>query len=160
MSEMANPLVALRKFQAALNENPVDPSQLDLGYLMMYDEPSIGRKRFSYAKIVDGIVQVVAIFGLADDLDGIPCYNLGYAVNESLRGRGLALEAINRGLNDLKEKLGLANMKTFYIEAIVDKTNLASVKVAEKFFSTRGKMTQERISGTRSLHFKRLITIQ
>ncbi len=91
MSIMADPMIALLSLQDVLkNGPPVDPRELDDGYAKMYDEPN-GGKRFSYAKILGREVQVVAIFGLENPIDGVVCYNVGYAVNENHRGRALAV---------------------------------------------------------------------
>lgn len=89
MPEIADPMIALRSVQDNLNNGlSVDPRELDEGYLKMYDEPN-GGKRYSYLKIIDGIVQALAIFGLESPIDGVECYSVGYAVNEKYRRRGL-----------------------------------------------------------------------
>lgn len=161
MSLMANPMVILTNFQQALNSGPsIDPRKLNEGYLSLYDEPNVGRKRYSFIKVVDGEVQVLAIFGLEDPINGVECYSVGYAVNEKYRGRGLAVEAVNKGLAGLVKVLNQRNIDSFLMEAVIDKTNTPSIKVAEKLFSAPGVPVMETESETPSWHFRRLITLR
>jgi RimJ/RimL family protein N-acetyltransferase len=160
MSLMADPMIALLGLQQALSSSPpVDPADLDEGYIKMYDEPN-GGKRYSYAKIIDGEVQAVSIFGLEDPIGGVDCYNVGYAVNENHRGCGLAIEAVNKGIEDLKKRFSLTKMERFYVEAVIDATNSYSIEVAEKLFPGPGEAIMEKYTGSRALQFKRLIVIQ
>lgn len=160
MSLMADPMVVLRNFQQQLNTgDPIDPRLLEESYLKMYDEPNGGR-RYSYAKIIDGEAQALSIFGLENPIGGLQCYSIGYAVSERHRGRGLAVEAVNRGLVDLEQKLGVAGTDRFYLEAVINVTNRPSIKVSEKLFSDPGEQIIETYSGERALRFKRLIIIK
>lgn len=157
---MADPIIPLHEMQKALDNGEfIVPSDLEQGYLSMYDEVPSG-KRYSYAKIVNNEVQVVAILGEEDRLNGIECYSVGYAVNEKHRGRNLSIEAVNRGLQDLIRILKhTTTIKRFYLEALVATTNFSSIKIAEKLFSSNGELTVDTESGTRSLFFHKLINI-
>lgn len=160
MTSMADPMIALLKFQQAMeNGPPLDPRKLEGSYLKMYDEPN-GGKRYSYAKIVDGDVQAVSIFGLVDPVDGVGCYSIGYAVNKPYRGRGLAVEAVNKGIQDLKKRFSLTNIERFYIEAVIDITNSHSIRIAEQLFYSPGVSIQELESGQPALLFRRLIIVR
>lgn len=86
--------------------------------------------------------------------------SVGYAVNESYRRRGLAIAAINKGIEDLKKIFSATKIKNFYVDAVIDQTNLSSIKVAEKIFSGSGEVIIETYSKRPLLHFKKLITIQ
>lgn len=159
MSLMANPMDALRMLQKLVDSGPpIDSSSLDEGYLKMYDEPD-GRKRFSYAKIIDGEIQVLVTFGQEEPYRGVPRYSVNYAVNESHRGRGLAVEAVNKGIEELKKEFSQIKMKGFYIEAIIDVTNTHSIKVAKTLFPRPGVETEDSGSGTPSLLFFKLIVL-
>ena len=98
------------------------------------------------------MVQVLATFKQENLIDGVETYNLNYAVNENNRGAGLANEAIKIGLTELKK-----HMKSFYIEAIVEKENIASIKVAKKIFPNPGVEMTDEFSGMPSLFFFTLI---
>jgi RimJ/RimL family protein N-acetyltransferase len=159
---MANPMDALVATQEALrNGASFDPPELDdEGYAKVYDEPFSGGKRYSYIKVISGEVQAVAIFGLDDPLDGVECYSVGYAVSENHRGRGLAVEAVNKGIANLIQRFSLTSMKRFYVEAVVSVTNSHSIKVAEKLFPGSRENIIERCTGEPALHFKRLVVLR
>lgn len=137
----------------------MDSYVVDAGYVMFYDEPFEGGKRFSFGKIINSEVQAMSIFGLEDPINGEICYNVGYAVSEFHRGRGLALEIINKGLEHLKNELNRTGLKRFYLEAVIDKNNIHSIKVAEKLFSIKGSPIIEGFTNTPAIHFARLIVI-
>jgi RimJ/RimL family protein N-acetyltransferase len=129
---------------------------LDSNFKTRYDQYPIGH-RYIFAKIVDGEAQAIAIFGLDEPIDGVDCYSLGYAVSEKHRRRGLAAEVINKGIEEMKKTLTTAAVKSFYVEAVIDVANTASVRFAEKFFSSSGLRVIERESGRTALQFKRLV---
>lgn len=157
MSLMADPIIILKSLQQALNDGmPLEQSEIEADYKFFYDEPNGGR-RFSFAKIINREAQSLAIFGLENPLNGLICYNVGYAVNERHRGHGLALEAVNFGLERLKTTLKSEGVSQFYLEAIIDKNNLHSINITNKLFLSPGVPTIDGESGTPSLHFKRLI---
>ena len=161
MSLMADPMIALLSLQQAVGagDPTVNPHDIGEGYVMLYDEPN-GGKRFSYAKIIHREVQALSIFGLADPIDGVPCFSVGYAVNENHRGRGLAVEAVNKGIKELQMGFGRTKMKSFYVEAVIDETNVYSIKVAEKIFSSPSVATKDHYTGTPAVYFKKLIAIR
>ncbi len=157
---MADPMIPLLSFQQKLDSGAsVDSSLIIEDYLTMYDEPGEGRRRYSYAKIIGKEIQTLAIFGLENSVDGIVCYNVGYAVKENHRGRGLAVEAINKGIEDLKKKFSLQGIKNFYLEAVVGVNNKHSIQVAEKIFLKPGVLILESESNTPSLLFRKLISV-
>ena len=161
MSSMADPLIALLSLQQAVTAGDplVNPQAIGEGYVMMYDEPN-GGKRFSYAKIINREVQALSIFGLVDPIDGVPCFSVGYAVNENHRGHGLAVEAVNKGIKEMTTGFSRTRMRSFYVEAMIDETNIHSIKVSEKLFPGPGVRTNEHETGTPSLYFKKLIAIR
>ncbi|MFN3697731.1 MAG: GNAT family N-acetyltransferase [Pseudobdellovibrio sp.] len=143
----------IRSLQAAIDNNmPFNFVELDLNYKMIYDEPN-GRSRFWYAKIVSGKVQALSTFGFEEGPDnGTDRYSVNYAVSESCRGRGLAVEAVNIGINDLRKRL-----KHFYVEALIEKTNVHSIEVAKKLFPDFGVPTINEVSAKPALLFYKLI---
>lgn len=154
-------MIVLNSLQQALNDGmPVIPSELDAGYKMFYDEPFLGGRRFSFAKIVDGEAHTLSIFGLESPIDGVIYYNVGYAVKESLRGKGLAIEAVNTGIEKLKNELGREQVDKFYVEAVINITNHHSINVAKKLFLNDGIAMKEGTTETPALYFRKLITIR
>lgn len=160
MSLMEGPIALLLDIQKALDSGvTVDPRELDHGYKMIYDEPKVGLRRYSFVKIVEGEAQALSIFGLEIPINEITCYNVSYAVKENHRGRGLAVEAVNRGFEKLKIEMTKANLKSFYVEAVIDRNNLQSLKVASKLFSSPALPIEDGESGIPAFHFKKLVTI-
>lgn len=159
MSLMPDLMYALNSLQEEIKLGmPVNPCELDKEYKMIFDEP-LGRHRFSYAKIIKGEVQALSVFGAVEPIDSIACFNIGYAVNLKYRGRGLGVEAVNKGIEELRNGLRRAKFKSFYIEAVIDVTNIPSLKVAEKLFPELGKAIKDHGTGTPCLHFTKLIVI-
>lgn len=56
---MPDPMDVLLSLQNGMS---VDPSELDTGYRMFYDEPFVGGKRYTFAKIINGEAQAMSIF--------------------------------------------------------------------------------------------------
>jgi len=158
MSKMANPMEALHKFQQHLNVAPIDPSDLEDGYLKLHDCVPSG-KRFSCVKIVDGEVQALAIFGEEYPYRGVERFSVGYAVSENHRRRGLAVEAVNRGIEELKKEVSRANKKSFYVEALIDVTNTNSIGVAKKLFLGTGTPKEDDETGNPALLFYKQIIL-
>ena len=143
----------LRSLQSAIdNCMPFSFVQLQSDYKMIYDEPS-GKRRFWYAKIVNGEVRALSTFGLEDGTyNQTDRYSVNYAVTENYRGHGLAIEAVNIGIEDLRKRL-----KRFYVEALIEETNVSSVAVAKKLFSGIGTATIDEVSRKPALFFYKLI---
>jgi hypothetical protein len=159
MESMANPMNALLEIQEALNsQTPFDVPELGGGYKTWPNEYENG-KTHSFAKIINGEIQALAIFGLVNPVNGIECWSLGYAVSENYRRRGLAVEAVKKGLEELKKIFSRASLKSFYIEGVIDIENDPSIKLAEKIFSSTGRKIIDEESGRRALLFEKLIVI-
>ena len=157
MMLMADPMIVLLKLQEAVDLNgPIDSSLFKGDYVFFEDGPN-GGKRYSYSKVVGREVHALSIFGLSESIAKIACYSVGYAVKESQRGRGLALEAVNWGIEDLKSKFFSMGIKEFYIEALVAQSNIHSIEVANKLFSSPGIEATDSFSGTPSFYFKKLV---
>lgn len=158
MSSMADPMMALLSFQEALNTGMV-VKRLDAHYVERCDE-IFGGIRYSYARVINGEVQALATFGPEEPINDIECYSVNYVVSDKYRGRGLSVEAVNKGIEELKKEFSLTKMQRFYVEAIIDIANDHSIKIAEKLFSDSGELIIETYSGKPALQFKRLFDLQ
>lgn len=157
MSSMPNPMEVLLSLQESLNVGmPTNPCYLDPNYKMIFDEPN-GGKRYSYSKIIDNEVQAMSIFGLVEPIDGIVCFSVGYAVSQRSRGQGLAVEAVNKGIEEMKHGLRRNGLEKFYVEAVIDATNVHSIAVAKKLFSSSGDPMRDSFTKIPALYFKKLI---
>ena len=157
MPSMPDIMKALTSLQREYDRGmPAKTCALNQEYKVFYDHPK-GVKRLSYAKIVGNRIQVVAIFALADPIGSTPCFNIGYAVTPNNRGRNLAAEAVAVGIEELKHGLRRTGQGCFYVEAVIDASNLASLRVAEKVFPLPGTQITDDESGLPALHFMKLI---
>ena len=159
MPLMPDLMNALTSLQLELDRGGliVNPCALDLQYKMIFDQPN-GEGRFTYAKVIDGEVLALANFVLAEPIDGVPCFNVGYAVKPNHRGQGLGVEAVSVGIEELKNGFGQTHRgKSFYVEAIVEVSNQLSIKVAERLFSGSGEPIIDAPSGKPALHFKKIV---
>ncbi|MBK7889295.1 MAG: GNAT family N-acetyltransferase [Bdellovibrionales bacterium] len=143
MSPTLNHMDGLLSLQQALNSG-LRVNKLDADYIEHLDEIPSGR-RYCYAKVVAGEVQALATFGQEESINSVDCYSLNYAVSEKYRRRGLAVEIVNRGLEELKKHLRKSK-KSFYVDAIVEMTNTPSIEVAKKTIS------RKRLAATRFFH--------
>lgn len=159
MTLLPNPMNALRSLQKELRRGiKLTPCKLDANYKMIYDEPN-GEKRFSYTKIFADEIQALSIFVIAEPINNIPCFNIGYAVKENRRGSGLGVEAVEKGIEELQNGFRPTPVQKFYLEAIVDVTNKPSIKVAESLFPAPGKEILDHYTGKPALHFQKLVVI-
>ena len=159
MKPMADPMTALLSYQKDIEGRSIDPQVLKDDYLQLFDETPGGRKRYINVKIVGTEVQALSIFVLDDPINSIATYNVGYAVSEIHRKRGLAVEVVNKGFDRLRKELSLTNLERFYVEAIVEVTNIASLKTARKLFSGPGRPMIDFESGRQALHFLKLFNL-
>lgn len=157
MSLIADTLEAFYDFQKALQMG-MEVIQLNEGYIFRYDEYS-GRKRYSYAKRVNGEVQALATFGQEDPINGVDCYSVNYSVGKKHRRRGLAVEVVNTGIEELRKEFSRLKIKCFYVDAMIAETNINSIKVAKKLFPRPGIPKSDLFSGTPSLYFNKLIEL-
>lgn len=156
MADMANPMDALLSYQQALRAGmPFDLNDLDADAYWKRNGEVAGATRFDYVKIIDGEVQALAMFVEEEPHNGTARYSIAYAVSETHRGRGLAVEAINKGIEDLKEKYSRVRVKSFYVEALIDQTNTPSIKVAKQVLSESGFATPDSETDTPALLFYR-----
>jgi GNAT superfamily N-acetyltransferase len=101
---------------------------------VLLDHPN-GRTRFTYAQIRARKVEAIAIFVLAEPLEGLPCFQSGYAVVEPVRRQGVGGRVLRQAIEELAHGLGRTPMKEFYVEAIAGTENEASNKLARRLIS-------------------------
>lgn len=92
-----------------------------------------------------------------EHIDGIPCFQVGYAVPEAYRSRGWAIQILEQGLDELSNGLAQHGVKKFYVEAVVGTPNLASFGVAKRVLSTEPVSTTDSVSGEPAYAFTKLV---
>lgn len=158
MPDIVNPMDALVGLQSALDESSVVMRKCDVhsDLRVLVDNP-LGKLRLTYARIVSGKVQSIALFTPAEPIDGIPCFGLGYAVVESMRGHGLAKRTVSNAIDELRNGLKRNDIKEFYVEAIVSTSNVASNSLARRLLSDAPSTGTDAFSGEPILQYAKLI---
>jgi hypothetical protein len=148
MPSITDPMNALLGLQEALGDPTVNlrPCELHPELQVILDHPN-GKPRITYARIRGDQVEAIAIFALAEPVQGIPCFGLGYAVIEPLRHRGLASATVRAALEELTHGLRRAGRLPFYVDAVVARTNLASNKLAMRLISESPEAGTDALSG-------------
>lgn len=154
---MTDPLQALVSLQAEIRKGmPTHPTEKYPSVRVVVDERN-GRARYTYARIEHGRVKAMAMFVSTDKIDGIGSFQVGYAVPETYRGRGWAIEILKQGLDELSNGLARHGAKQFYVQAVVGTSNLASIGVATRLLSETPVSTTDSVSGEPALAFTRLV---
>jgi GNAT superfamily N-acetyltransferase len=80
-------------------------------------------------------VQAIALFGLTEPIQGVPCFQIGCAVAESMRGQGIGAKLLQQAIEELRHGLSRTPMKEFYLEAIVSTANVASNRMVKRLIA-------------------------
>jgi hypothetical protein len=154
---MTDPYQALVSFQQALLLGSVDlrPGELDPKLFVHADRPN-GAMRLTYVRLEGLSVTALVSVVHAEPLEGLPCFQIGYAVAELYRKQGRAIEAVEGALLELQHGLARAGISAFYVEAVIDTDNEASQRVARKTLSAAPDPVTDGPSGWAALHYLRI----
>ncbi|HHX8492594.1 TPA: hypothetical protein ACVO3B_004439 [Vibrio diabolicus] len=103
--------------------------------------------RFTYARLNGLKVQQLVVLDENQPLNGLPCYCLFYGTLEELRGQGKTVEFIQQTLEQFKKDVSKKH-KEFYIEALIETDNEASLAIASKLFGEPSHDGVDEFSGT------------
>lgn len=156
MSQMTDPMNALRELQKALDNNWVQltPCDIHKEISVIVDQPN-GVVRVTYALVKNGTVRAVSLFALTEPVEGLPCFNVGYAVLEEARGKGIGTEIVRKGIEEIYRGFARNGHKEFYIEAVVGLENHASNSIAKKLISNTPARGQEHFSDEEAFQYLR-----
>lgn len=154
---MTDPLQALMSLQDEVRKGmPTHPTEKYPSVRLVFDEKN-GRARYTYARIEHGRVIAMAMFVNMDKIDGIGCFQVGYAVPETYQRRGFATEILKQGMDELTRGLARHGVKSFYVQAVVGTSNLPSIGVATRLLSSAPVSIRDSVSGEPALAFTRLV---
>lgn len=154
---IADPMVSLNELQKAIRRGmPTRPTEAGTTIRLVVDKPA-GVHRYSYAKIEHGRVKSIAILVHHEPINGIPCFNLGYAVPDAYRNRGWAKDILEKAIEEMRRGLGRNGGTSFYVEAVVSRDNIPSQHVASKVISGSPVEGIDSESGEPILAYTRLI---
>lgn len=158
MSSMTDPINALVELQRALDKRIVSPHPCAIhkDISVIVDQPN-GAPRYTYTKVKNGKVQSIALFVLTEPVEGIPCFQMGWATVESLRDQGLATDTTTKGIDELRNGLKKHGVGKFYIEAIVSDSNQPSNRIAKKLLSDSPVKCTDSFSGEPAVQYLRMV---
>jgi hypothetical protein len=160
--DIVDPTGALVSFQQALRAGVLQcqRGEVDREIVVYRDTPEGGRgeMRLTYARVAPGpVVKALAIVTPVEPIAGLPTFQIGYAVPQAYRRKGLAKGIVEAAIAELKSGMGRQGMKEFWVEAIVGANNEASKKVCEATLSKVGKPTTDGLSGNPALQYARKV---
>ena len=137
---LPDPMIGLRSFSQVHAQGGLTLRQgdLDPDVYVYLDRPE-GQLRFTYARLHGGTVIATAILGQAEPVDGVPCFDVHYAVMPEHRGQGVATELVRSAISELTNGFVRNGVRDLYFEAIVGAENEASQRVAMKTIAAEGE---------------------
>jgi len=158
MPQMTDPSHALASFQQALSagELQLQRGQLDREVWVLLDHPT-GSPRFAYVRVDKGVVTAFVVLASVEPIDGMPCFQIGYAVPAAYQNQGRAKDLVRASLAELSNGLARAGIDSICIEAVVGENNEPSKRVASKVLSAAPTKIIDQFSGLDALHYVRII---
>ncbi|WP_449122853.1 GNAT family N-acetyltransferase [Pseudomonas sp. MPG01] len=158
---MADPMLALLSFQKEFFAGMPTIASVNSPNIRVFRDELNGKTRFSYARVEQGQVRSLAMFVSAGTYNGVPCFDIGYAVATPWRGGGYAKEILAQGIKELSEGLCQATgLSEFWIVAVIGVENYASQSVAKSALSDAPEKILDELSGLPALVFRRLISVE
>lgn len=155
---MTDPSDSLTSFQQAFKDGEIQlqRGEIDQELFVHADRPQ-GEMRFTYVRLQHQTVTALAVAVLIEPIEGIQCFQFGYAVPEAYRGQGRAKNVVEAAIVEMKNGLARNNIAAFYVEAIVGAPNLPSQRVAAATISATPAEVTDSISGLPALQYLRKI---
>ena len=159
MPETSNLMDALVYLQDALDAGTVRMQRCEIypGLRVLVDKPN-GDLRLTYAKVIAGTVQSIAVFVLTKSVGRVGRFSLGFAVNESRRGRGLGKEIVVQAIDELLRGMTRNGMPEFYVLAAVPESNIPTNRVARQVLSDSPERATTPAFDEPTLIYQKLIT--
>lgn len=132
-------------------------TKIDNRVLVHADKPE-GTPRWTYARMKGASVTAVAVLAIVDPVQGVPCLHLGYAVREDQRMKGLAKHLANTAIEEFRTQMASRGMNDFFVEAIVEKDNLASIGVARHVLNVEPTDAMDEFTNVPSFQFLKRVT--
>lgn len=148
MKSLPNPHDAMQSLEKAIASGEVrlQKGTVDPTLWMTVDKPN-GEMRLTYVRLEGSKVVALVMAVECEPFESKVCFNIGYAVAETCRGKGYAKEIVKAAIAEMQKGFGGAGMTEFYLEAIVGEDNLASMRVAEQVISSTFSSKPDGFSG-------------
>lgn len=153
---MTDPSVAMTSFQAALEAGllPLRRGRSDEHLYVLADD-ELGVLRYTFARLREERVIAFANLVATEPYEGSPCLQLGYAVPEAERGRGLATDLVRAAIKELQAIF--ADYPPFVVEAVVGMDNVASQRVAARTLTEQPTEVVDKMSGQAAFQYLRKV---
>ena len=153
MPSMVDPHIGLVSYQAALVQGLIHPipCKLHRDLTVLFDDAPDG-KRITYALMTGSTVKAMVIYTPNGSADEKPYFQVGYAVAKAFRMQGIAKRALQMSLEEITEGFR-ASIPSFYIEAVVSRSNTASLRIAEAVIGGLPEEIIDQHSGENSLRY-------
>jgi hypothetical protein len=153
MPSMVDPHIGLVSYQEALLQGLIHPRpcKVHKELTVLFDDVPDG-KRITYALMSGSTVKATVIYALNGSLNGKPYFQVGYAVAEAFRNQGVAKKALRMSIEEITEGFS-ASIPSFYIEAVVSRSNAASLRLAETVIGGAPEEITDKHSGESALRY-------
>lgn len=136
---MVDMSAAMESFQGALDQKIISPIRGELDHdLHVLQDIAGGLVRMTYVYIANSRVTAFASIAQCDPIDGMPCFQIGYAVAEDHRGKGLAKKITAAAMEEFSNGITRNGAENYVIEAAVGINNEASLAVARAVIAETG----------------------
>jgi len=159
MPDMTDPREGLKFLQMVFDKGMLEFEQCKI-YPELHEhhinDPN-DAPRFTYIILKDKVVESVVFFVMVKFIERIPCFQMGWATIEAMRGKGLATNLIIKGIAEFKTRMNKNRVNKYYLEAVIPQSNTASQKLAAKVFSESPKSVVDCFSGINTLQYLSVI---
>lgn len=158
MPEMTDPLNSLIHLQDAIDQRLISfqPCEIYSEISVHYDTPN-DTPRFTYAIFNGKEAQSISLFVMTEPVEGVHCFQMGWATIDTMRGKGLATEVVSKSIAELKKGLSRNRIDKFCIEAVIAESNIESIKLAKKIFTHDPKSCTDSFSGVQAYQFLEIV---
>ncbi|PLT24387.1 hypothetical protein [Pseudoalteromonas sp. MelDa3] len=134
MLEEQNPMTGFRTLEQAFSQGFRMKRVPFTDDIFIEKDIALGAERYTYACLKKLKVQQIVVLNGNQPLNDLPCFCLFYGTLEELRGKGLTVSFIEKILEQFKKDLHKRYGKEYYIEALIETDNEASLAIAAKLF--------------------------
>ncbi|MFA6155528.1 hypothetical protein [Mesorhizobium sp.] len=155
--KLPDPALSLEAFQQAIMTGEVilDSGSVDPDLYVLRDQPARGCPRFTFARIrEDATVTAFAVAILAEPLEGLPCFQIGYAVPKRFQKQGRAKAIVDAALAELQNDLADA-IPEYFVAAVVSADSPISQAVASASISARPQVVIDQSSNVPAFQYMR-----
>lgn len=154
MPTLVDPMDAFKTFEPAFRRGEllVERGRVDPELLVHLDQP-MGKLRITYARMRGDSVIGIAIIIPAESENGLPVFQIGYAVPPHLRKQGIAKKLARAAIAEFTAGVARNGLVHFYMEAMVGIKNAASQIVAADVIGGEPRETEDHNSGEPILQY-------